>query len=185
MPPRLLSRTYQLDANRINARQADRLVNQLEKWNDDGVIVLEISPTAAAEAAYSVTAKMKAEKEYVSIDTPDVFGGEDEIRAQMAVVVFPNGITTANQKNDIRALFTARQSSATLITEDGASKTQPGGILGNAAALARLGVRVLSTRRAFDEIAAAIEERDRTARRICDLRGDALPSWVGQDHVTT
>jgi hypothetical protein len=41
---------FHLDTNLINARQKLEAVNQLEKWFDDGVILINMSGTAHIEA---------------------------------------------------------------------------------------------------------------------------------------
>lgn len=50
MPPRSVAVTIHLDANRINSRETLEHVNQLERWAEDGVIVLEMARPAYEEA---------------------------------------------------------------------------------------------------------------------------------------
>lgn len=52
MRPRMLTPVLQIDSNLINARQKLDSVNQLEKWKDDGVILINISATAHQEAQH-------------------------------------------------------------------------------------------------------------------------------------
>jgi hypothetical protein len=181
MPLRNLKRVYHLDANRINARQKDSFVNQLEKWHRAKVIFLEMSRTAYHEAGHRSSDRSQKADEYTWISTNDSIGGEDECRARIERILFCNGAKNENQRNDILILFTAQRAGATLITADGASRSQPGGILGNARALADLGMRVLSAEAAVAEIRDLIYKRDEMARQVSARTGARLPRWVGRD----
>jgi hypothetical protein len=46
----LLPLMFHIDTNLINARQKLEAVNQLEKWFDDGIILIKMSGTAHMEA---------------------------------------------------------------------------------------------------------------------------------------
>jgi hypothetical protein len=184
MPFRKVGPAYQLDANRINARQKDSVVNQLERWHDAGVIFLEMSRHAFDEAGHGSCERREKTDKYTWTSTNDTIGGEFEFRRKIESIVFPHGASSENQKNDVWNLFTAHRASATLITADGGSRTQPGGILGNSLALAGLGIRVLASGDAVKEIKRLIHERDRTAREVAANTGMPLPRWVGQDDPT-
>ncbi len=58
-------------------------------------------------------------------------------------IVFPNGARTENEKNDLWILVTAREMNYPIITNDGNSKKQPGGMLGNVQELKKIGVIVI------------------------------------------
>ena len=146
MPSRKVGPVYQLDANRINARQKDSFVNQLEKWHDEQVIFLEMPRDAYDEAGHGSKEREEKADEYTWVSISDTTGGASEIQRRIEAIVFPHGASTENQKNDVRILFTASQLNATLITADGGSRTQPGGMLGNAGALTALGINVLSAK---------------------------------------
>lgn len=181
MPLRRVGPAYQLDANRINARQKDSFVNQLEKWHNEGVIFLEMPHDAYIEARHGSKERAEKADNYTWISTNDSIGGETEIRRKIEAILFPSGTINKNQQKDVMILFTARQASATLITADGDSKTQPGGILGNACALAKLGIRVLSAQEAVNEVTQFIYARDQMARQISNSTGAWPPHWVRQD----
>ena len=180
MPKRKVG-TYQLDANRINARQKDCFVNQLEKWHKAKVIFLEMSRVAYQEAGRGNIARSRKADEYTWMSTNDSLGGEREYRRKIREILFPKGAKNQNQRNDVRIVFTAQRSGATLVTADGGSRSQSGGILGNAQALAALGIRVLTAQGAVAEIAALIDERDELARQVGACTGVSLPQWVGKD----
>ena len=65
-PKRNIGLWFQLDANRINARQHDTEMNQLEQWYDNGVIDLMISEPASEEAQKAGSPKRfaKAKEKY-------------------------------------------------------------------------------------------------------------------------
>lgn len=184
MPLRKVGPTYQLDTNRINARQKDSVVNQLERWHDAGVIFLEMSLHAYDEAGYGSCGRKEKTDKYTWTSTNDTIGGELEFRRKIESIVFPHGANSESQKNDVWILFTAHRASATLITCDGGSRKQPGGILGNSRALTGLGIRVLAPGDAVKEIKRLIHERDRTAHEVAADTGTPLPRWVGQDDPT-
>src|SRR5205085_11658448 len=54
MPSPMVSRSvylgFLIDANRINARQADAQMNRLEKWREDGVVEVLMSESSYDEA---------------------------------------------------------------------------------------------------------------------------------------
>lgn len=69
-----------------------------------------------------------------------------------------------------------------LVTKDGASKSQPGGILGNRDKLQNIaGIKILSPKEAVDFVASKINERDDFNRRIAQETGKNLPNWTGKD----
>ena len=78
-------------------------------------------------------------------------------------------------------VFTAQKYGGYLVTNDGASKTQPGGILGAAARLAELGVRVITDVAACRLVEDRVRERDERARREAAELVVAVPDWVGLD----
>lgn len=78
-------------------------------------------------------------------------------------------------------VFNARKYDAVLVTADGASKSQPGGILGNRDALKKLGITVMTDVEAVALVDGAIQRRDDAARFAQKLTGEAPPEWVGRD----
>ena len=66
---------------------------------------------------------------------------EEQKRVDIARIVFLNGVKTISQENDVKILLTAFLCRAILVTSDGVSKSQPRGILGSKADLAKIGVR--------------------------------------------
>ena len=64
-----------------------------------------------------------------------------------------------SQQNDVEILLTAKLSGAILVTTDGASKTQPRGILGSKKELEALGIKVVAPSEAVTIANASREER--------------------------
>ena len=68
-----------------------------------------------------------------------------------------------------------------LITQDGASHSQPRGILGSREALAKLGVSVISPQEAVERVRKEIKFRDTHARKMAEVTGEPVPDWVDKD----
>lgn len=70
----------------------------------------------------------------------------------------------------------------TLITADGGSKRQLGGILGHREELRQcVGVLVLTDEEAVSLIERKLRSRDQAARRLAGVTGERVPDWVGCD----
>ena len=80
-----------------------------------------------------------------------------------------------------RRLRALRLFIAILVTNDGDSKRQTGGILGHREALARLGVSVMTDAEAVTYVRRKIAERDERMRLRAERDGARLPTWVGKD----
>lgn len=141
MPKRYVHLEFQIDTNRINAREALPCMNLLEAWAADGVIQLEMCRKAQDEASQgkSVTRAMKASR-YIYSETLAGTSEEQEVLGEISDILFPAGIQTPSQWNDVEIVFNAWKYKCILITDDGGSKRQPGGILGNRERLAQLGM---------------------------------------------
>lgn len=183
MPDRYVHKMFQIDTNRINARGGLENMNLLEQWHNDGVIKLEMSEPSLGEAfqGNSVARRNKAASYIYSItyaDTPE----EQETLRRIEQILFPEGANGQNQKNDVEVVFNARKYHRILVTNDGGSKTQPGGILGNVDQLRKeLGVSVVTDAQAVEIARKAIEKRDQKARYVSEKRAVPLPDWVGKD----
>jgi len=181
LPARCVGRIFHLDANRINARQDDRSMNKLEQWKADGVIRLLMSDTAYDEAGRDSALRLQKTRDYTWIKYNTVDGADFDVQRRIEKVLFPRGAQNQNQRNDVDILFKAERLQHVLITSDGGSKRQPGGMLGNASELARLGVLVLSAEAAISQIKQLIFERDAEVRTLAAQLGLSLPVWVGAD----
>ncbi len=78
-------------------------------------------------------------------------------------------------------VFNAYKYERILITDDGGSRRQSGGILGNRERLRSLGIQVMRDNEAVELVKHRIIERDEFARRIASKTGEPLPDWVGKD----
>jgi len=180
--PRSIFLRFMIDANRINARQADPHMNQIEAWREHDVVEV-IMPAVAYEEARAGGNAVRARKVGLQIFsmTKATTSKEQEELRQIERLLFLGGATTSNERNDVEIVFNALKYHGILVTSDGGSKRQAGGILGNRAALARIGVRVMTAAEAMALAKSKIQERDARARRISSEDGTRLPDWVGQD----
>ncbi len=169
-----------IDANLINARQKLPAVNQLEKWAEDGIICINMSSTARKEArAGSNSNRIRKADEQIhtltlaaEINDP----GYQHIEA----AVFPRGAKDENQHNDIKIIFEAKKYAAILVTADGGSNAQPGGILGNRDKLKNM-VEILSPDEAVNFVRSKIQERDNFNMRVAKEFGGEWPEWTRSD----
>jgi hypothetical protein len=180
--PRSIFLHFMIDANRINARQADPHMNQIEAWRERDVVEVIMSEVAYKEARAGGNA-VRARKVGLQIFslTKATTPREQEDLRQIERLLFPGGATTPNERNDVEIVFNAKKYGRILVTSDGGSKRQPGGVLGNRGALAEIGVRVMTAAEAVALAKKKIRERDARARRISSEDGTPLPDWVGQD----
>jgi hypothetical protein len=171
-----------IDANRINARQADPHMNRLEVWRDNEVIELMMSESSHQEARAGGDPRRarKASIHIFSMTMASTAIEQEELRA-IEKILFPGGAVTPNQRNDVDIVFNAAKYRRILITADGGSKRQPGGMLGNRAALAPLGVRIMTAEEAVEIVQQKIKDRDETARLSAKMERRPLPEWVGKD----
>ena len=92
MPSRYIYKRYQIDTNRINARQKLETMNKLEKWDDDGVIDIQMSEVAMNEAS-SGDSSQRSQKamghifSYTASTTPQ----ETDRMREIESIIFPEG----------------------------------------------------------------------------------------------
>lgn len=173
---------FMIDANRINARQSDPHMNRLERWRANEVIELIMSESSHKEArAGGNTRRTRKASMHIFSMTMANTAHEREELLTIEKILFPRAVLTENERNDVDIVFNAAKYRRILITADGGSKRQPGGILGNRAALASLGVRVMTAGEAVALVLQKIEERDEMARSSAEMECLPLPDWVGRD----
>lgn len=173
---------FHIDTNRINAKSCLKYMNILEHWHENDVIYMEMSEIAQNEAA-NRGSPLRSEKAYSYIATETLAGTPDEFRMlrQIIEVLFPNGIKSTNEKNDVEIVFNAWKYGRILVTDDGGSKKQPGGILGSHGKLAALGIKVLRDYEAVELVKEKIIQRDQSALKVASYKKDPIPQWVGKD----
>ena len=182
VPERYVDLDFHIDTNRINAKSCLTYMNILERWFEDDVIYLEMSEIAQSEAVKSGHS-IRSEKAYTYIATETLAGTPNEfhILRQIKEILFPNGIKSINEKNDVEIVFNAWKYDQILITDDGGSKRQPSGILGNRDKLAVLGIKVMRDHEAVGLVKQKIIERDQRANKIAAYKNESLPEWVERD----
>ncbi|MCK4261634.1 hypothetical protein KAW55_01275 [bacterium] len=173
---------FQIDTNRINSRGRLKNMNQLEKWHDDGVIVIEMSEVAQKEAIDSRDQKRLSKTTgYIYSKTLSHNIEEQELMKKIERILFPSGARNRNEKNDVEIIFNAKKYRFILVTSDGGSKSQPGGILGHKAELKKLGIEITSDKDAVQHVKSKIMKRDQHAISRHQKYGLPLPEWVGKD----
>lgn len=97
-------------------------------------------------------------------------------------MLFPAGAQDENQRNDIRIVADAIHYAAILVTNDGDSRSQPGGIWGHRDELhRRFALQIFSADEAVEFVQSKIRERDDFNRQWVQEFGGVLPEWTDQD----
>lgn len=186
MLPRLLRcPIFHLDANLINARQKLDAVNWLEKWRDDGVILLAMAGIAHEEAQAGAGGNVEARRRkaaghlYTINEVGEVRA--DNTYARVEAILWGQA-ANGNQANDVRVVCEAIKWHAILVTRDGGSKEQQAGILGNRDRLReQFAICILRPEEAVEFVRDNLRERDEFNKQVASLTGAPLPDWVGSD----
>lgn len=159
-------------------------MNTLEKWYADGVILINMAGTAREEAlAGGDTRRTQKANQQIFTMTAPAAADSPRFKA-IESLLFPGGARDENQRNDVRIVSDAIHYAAILVTNDGGSRSQPGGILGNRDALTqRFGVRILSADEAVDFVRSKIGERDDFNRQVVREFVGPLPDWTATDYA--
>jgi|GEM_PF-1308559 len=175
--------SFQLDTNRINARAKLPGMNKLEQWENDGVIQLLMSDVALSEVGQGAGGALRSEKarNYVFTETIGCTPNEKEMVQNIGHILFPDGAKKQSDDNDILIVFHAWKNDYILLTDEGASKRQPGGMLGNREQLKSLGIQVMSDMEAVSLVEDAIKKRVALAIRRSQYFGEVAPDWIGKD----
>lgn len=181
--------TFYIDTNRINAKSNETNMNILEKMKECHVIRLLLPMQVNREIMNQVSASVNAEtrkkkasnyiysKECLSIS-------ERETYKRIRKIIFPNEKMDKRKWADVRIVFTALKNQCPLITNDGDSKKQPGGILGHRDELMKeLGAQIIRDYEAVELVKKAIIERDKRIISFHNHESDRYPlyDWVGKD----
>ncbi len=183
MVERFVYLDFQIDTNRINSKFSLPYMNKLEQWDRDDVIHIQISEIAQSEALQgnNVARRSKARR-YVASETLAHTREEIKTLRDIEHILFPSSAKTQNERNDVEVVFNAHKYMCILITNDGSSKKQPGGILGHATELKqRFRVEVMRDYEAVALVEKKIKERDVLAKKFALALSQPLPEWVGKD----
>lgn len=183
MEQRFIGLMFHLDTNRINAKQKLEHMNRLEQWAADDVIMLDMAEVTLNEASAGGNTQRQAKAlRFIYSETLATTPHEQEMLAKIEQIIFPEGTDNQNKRNDVEIVFNAAKYGRILVTADGDSKTQPGGILGNAELLKEaVGVKIMSDERAVQLVESRIHGRDARCRKRFELEGTPTPDWLGQD----
>jgi hypothetical protein len=135
--------TFFIDTNRINARQNLNYMNELEQLSAEGKCSLSMPYHAWKEA--ETGSNLLRQSKVCEYDFIQPLKNESQRYWYNVIeaIVFPSRARTENEKNDLWILVTAREMNYPIITNDGGSKKQSGGMLGNAQELKKIGVTVV------------------------------------------
>lgn len=172
---------FHIDTNLINARGKLDTMNLLEKWASEYLISIVMSDTGMSEALAGEDGRRhrKAMEQIYTINEapPDKSDWRYEL---VAKALWPDGPKNQNQENDVAIVMEAIKYNAYLVSNDGGSKSQAGGIVGNRDKF-QDHVKVLRPQEAVDLVRQAIQKRDDFNRKVAAQTGQALPEWTGKD----
>lgn len=171
---------FHIDTNCINARQKLDSMNQIERWAANGVILINMPNTSYNEArsGNNVERTQKADTHVYTLTSVDQ---DTTIFHRIKNAIFPDDSElNQNQINDIKIICDAVHWKAILVTRDGNSRSQPGGILGNRHKLQDI-VRIMSDEEAVEFIRKKIVDRDAFNRQVATETGQPIPEWTGMD----
>jgi len=154
---------------------------QLEIWSKNGVIQIDMCDVAQDEASKKSAARFQKASNYIYPIALDSHRQSNEFR-KIKNILFPNKSTlTINEENDVLIILNAKQNHCILVTNDGGSRRQPKGMLGNKERLLNeIGVKVMRDTEAVELVEGKIIERDDRARRVTERSCATLPEWVGE-----
>lgn len=147
------------------------------------MITLNICETVLKEATVDRNPqRTKAAHGHIIAEPLRLTVDENHTYERIKTILHPNGALPGTNLNDVEILFTAKKYCAWLVTNDGGSRRQPGGILGNRKILANeLGIIVMKEDEAVIEIRNRIFTRDKVATHLAEKGFGDLPDWVGKD----
>ena len=178
---RLYTPIFHIDTNLINARGKLDEMNQIEKWAEDDVILVNMSEVSFSEAQQgNNAARTKKTLNHIFTLIENQLDESDQTYKNVASILFPDGIKNENQSNDVKIICHASHYQAILISNDGGSKSQPGGILGNANALRDVAT-IMSPAEAVSFIQNKIKARDDHNHQVSEHTGNPMPEWSGCD----
>lgn len=140
-----------LDANCVNARQQNDALNVLERWRDQEIVTLIYAEITKIEASYGDEVRKDKADEFTCVQVNET-GDNPEVREAISKIVFPKGPKNQNQMNDVDAVYHAERLRWPLVTMDGNSRSQPGGILGHCDELNAMGIEVLAPQQAVSRV---------------------------------
>lgn len=180
--PRKVPIAFMVDTNCVNSRQRIDAMNQLEAWAEAEVINRLVTAQVAQNEMLVGADALRKEKAYSFMFTESEREPEDQaFLDQFGALVFPRGVVTRRQEHDVELVFNAFKYRRVLITTDGESKSQPGGILGARQKLAPFGITVVRPEEAVAMVREAILRRDEALELAALSTGQPLPEWAGKD----
>lgn len=172
--------TFIIDTNRVNSRGGLPAMNQLEALEKRGDIKLRYTEEIWREHQGANNPKTDAaSRKYPAVFHESLDERENEAeRKKITDIVFPKGLRDENDKTDVEILRVAKSWNAILVTNDGGSKRQPGGILGAKQKLANIGITIMRDTEAVEHAEREIRSRDAIELRFAVKEGREPASWV-------
>ena len=183
MIPQRVGQPFIADTNRVNSRGKLPAMNALKKWAAAGDIKLVYTEEIQAELERWQNPKIRKASRELSVLFAQSCSEieEKDQREKISNILFPEGLRFASDRVDVDTIRIAQLWGAIVITDDGDSKTQPGGILGAASRLHReIDVQVMRDFEAEKLVARLIRERDQMEISFAAQEGREIASWCSK-----
>jgi hypothetical protein len=182
IPSRSIGLWFTIDAGRIDARQRDAELKQLERWRKDGVIDVIISePSAPGPMKDGRPGMFAGTRRSAGPQRIPTTPAERNELKEIAYALLGRDPQSAAEARDVGILFDAMKRTGSLITEDPDSNSQLSRILRRRAQLRALGIIVCRPDAALAKVRERIRLRDDHAVEWAKKHGGPIPDWVGKD----
>lgn len=182
VPHRETGVTIMLDANATNSRQKNVALNTIERWRDNEVIMLMMADASWQEAfGGNDTRRHSKAATHIAGDSGRITRQQHDLYSAIEHVLWGTAAGADSERNDTKIVYEAGAWGYILVTNDGASKRQPRGILGSRADLAAFGITVMRPEEAVAHTRLTIQERDARTKSVCAALGIPVPAWVDHD----
>lgn len=181
---RRLRQPFIVDTNRANTRRQLFAMNKLQQWKSDGVIRLNYTFEIQRELERCRNPKFREASHALGVLFARSCSAieEKEQRDKIAGIIFPNGLKDNTDRVDVDTIRVAQLWGAIVITDDGASKRQPGGLLGATLRLHReVGVKVIRDVDAEGMVSRLINQRDQLEIFEAAFEKRTVADWCGKD----
>jgi len=178
---RLEGLKFVIDTCLVNTKAKNSHMNAFEKWERDGIITAYSTKGLWEETRGTPFYKKATGRSSLHAKSCDESENE-RLRQRIQEIVFPQGTKSPNDRVDVEAIRVSKVWGAIFVTNDGASRRQPGGILGARDRLHQeIGVQIMRAQEAAELIKRRIVGRDDLEAWAAARENRPLAEWYQKD----